>query len=116
VTEDDFDGFEQPAGLLEGTVSQVLLLKDALDTGDAAAIVKAFAMVSRICGLDWLATMAGCERSRLLAALSDHESPDLAVLTHIVDRLMIRCEADLGKSDGYRRGLIQENDKDLSCY
>jgi DNA-binding phage protein len=97
VNENDFDGFQQSAELLEGAVSQILLLKDALDTGEDAAVVKAFAVVSRICGLDWLAVQAGYNRSQLFAALADHQRPDINVLNEVVARLLKRC--DLSSED-----------------
>lgn len=90
VNEDLPEGWRQPAGLLESDLSQVLLLKDALDSGEPAAIARAFAFVSRVCGLGWLAAQAGCDRDRLFAALADGERPDVATLSDIVDRLLRR--------------------------
>jgi DNA-binding phage protein len=92
VNQDDFAGFQQPAGFLEGTVSQVLLLKDALDTGENAAVIKAFALVSRVCGLEWLAAQAEFGREQLFAALADHRQPDIGILTEVVERLLKRCD------------------------
>jgi probable addiction module antidote protein len=75
-------------GLVEDEMSQVLLLKDALDCGDAAALVRAFELVARTRGLRSIACSAGVGGQVLMGALEGPNSPDLRVLSRVVAALV----------------------------
>jgi DNA-binding phage protein len=85
--------WHRQAGLLGSEASQLLLLKDALQSQDVAVIVSAFDLVARVCGLGRLAARASYDRNKLLAALSDEDAPDLAVLAEFVERFAQRVES-----------------------
>jgi probable addiction module antidote protein len=78
------------SGFLIDEQSRILMLDDALTTGDAAYLVHAFAVVARSIGMDELARASGFDRVRLYQALSDPAHLDFDTLIRIMSALRLR--------------------------
>lgn len=102
LPDNDETAWRGHASFLDSLISQVLMLKDAIETGDRMAVLKAFALVSRVCGLDWLATHAGVDRERLLRALDGPSGVDFGILNEVVERLLLECRGAADASAGAR--------------
>jgi probable addiction module antidote protein len=89
------------SGFLMDEQSRVLMLDDALATGDAAYLVHAFAVVARSLGMDELARASGFDRARLYKALSDPAHLDLDTLVRIMSALRLRlgCSGQTDDAD-----------------
>ncbi len=78
------------SGYLDDEESQLLLLGDALSSGNAAYLVDVFGIVARARGMTGLALAAGIDRAELYRALENEGAPDLAVLARVIAALVAR--------------------------
>ncbi|MGI4879485.1 MAG: addiction module antidote protein [Janthinobacterium lividum] len=78
------------SGYLGDGESQILLLDDALSSGNIAYLVDVFGIVARARGMTSLALAAGIECADLYRALEDQSAPDLTVLTMVIKALGVR--------------------------
>ncbi|MCU1726539.1 putative addiction module antidote protein [Pseudomonas sp. 7P_10.2_Bac1] len=69
-----------PAQALDGPEAIAVFLADALDTGDAANIVKAMGVVARAKGMTELAKETGLAREQLYKSFSESENPTLKTM------------------------------------
>ena len=73
--------------------SQIELLQDALETGDAGYIAHALGVVARARGMTSIAREAGVTREALYKALSENGDPKLSTLLGVVKALGVKLSA-----------------------
>jgi len=73
--------------------SQLLALKDALQSGNVPAITRVFAAVALAQGTEWLAREAEVDSATLFSALKDPARPDLPLLAYVIARLAANDDA-----------------------
>lgn len=78
------------AEFLDDETSQVELLADAFETGDAAYIANALGAVARARGMTSIAKEAGVTREALYKALSEKGDPKLSTLLGVMKALGVR--------------------------
>ncbi len=84
-----FDGSEH----LEDAESQMELLADAFETGDATYIAHALGVVARARGMTSIAKEAGVTREALYKALSETGDPKLSTLIGVMKALGVKLSA-----------------------
>ena len=76
-----------PAEYLNSPEAIAEFINDALETGDAAYIAKAFGVVGRVKGMSELAEKTGLSREQLYRSFSEKGNPTLKTLlavTHVL--------------------------------
>jgi probable addiction module antidote protein len=84
-----FDGSQY----MDTVESQMELLQDALDTGDATCIAHALGVVARARGMTSIAKEAGVTREALYKALSETGDPKLSTLVGVIKALGVKLSA-----------------------
>jgi probable addiction module antidote protein len=91
-----FDGSE----FFETPESQVDLLSDALETGDAGHIAHVFGVIARARGMTSIAKEAGVTREALYKALSEEGDPKLSTLMGVAKALGVTLTIERTTNDG----------------
>lgn len=87
------------AQYLDDAESQIELLSDAFESGDAAYITQALGVIARARGMTHVAREAGVTREALYKALSEDGDPRLSTLLGVIKALGVKIKADLVDAD-----------------
>lgn len=82
-----------PAEFLTSQESQMELLADAFESGDAAYIAQALGIIAKARGMTGVARDAGVTREALYKALSEKGDPRLSTLLGVAKALGLRLKA-----------------------
>lgn len=79
--------------------SQLELLEDAFETGDAGYVAHIFGIIARARGMTSIAKEAGVTREALYKALSDDGDPKLSTLLGVAKALGLKLRAEPRSGD-----------------
>ena len=91
MTEKIYD--YDPAVALESEEAIAVFLADALETGDAAFVAKAFGVIARAKGMTELARQTGLSREQLYRSFSERGNPTLKTLLAVTRALGVDLTA-----------------------
>ena len=88
------------ASLFKDEESQIFLLEDAFESGDAGYLAHAFGVVARARGMTQIAKDAGVTREALYKSLSIDGDPRLSTLLGVMKALNLRFKVETVEKEG----------------
>lgn len=95
------------APYLASAASQVELLSDAFETGDAAYVAAAIGVVARARGMSYVAREAGVTREALYKTLSSEGDPKLSTLLGVMRAINVSLRVQSIDPDGTSQNVLE---------